>query len=68
MVSFEEILDADDGDGDSSWMELMGKDLIMKVRAGHVVQGNDQFSPFLTNQAPVSYILTYFDLFHIYYR
>jgi hypothetical protein len=32
MVSFEEIPD-DDADVDSSWMELMGKDLIMKVSA-----------------------------------
>jgi hypothetical protein len=49
MVSFEEIpekkeipeKEADDDvdlDVDDSWKELMGKDLIMKVRAVHIVQ------------------------------
>jgi hypothetical protein len=40
MVSFEEILDNDDVDADSSWMELMGKDLLMKVGSYHGVQCN----------------------------
>jgi hypothetical protein len=45
MVSFEEIPEKKeipekeaDVDVDDSWKELMGKDLIMKVRAVHIVQ------------------------------